>query len=154
MNDDIKHQFWTALDKDRVLMVSLMVENNHAAPMTAIMDKDADGAIWFFTSRDNRIANAGPAMAQFVSKGHDIFACIMGTLTPETDTAVRDRHWSNMVSAWFPGGKDDPNLLMLRFDLADAEIWQPDLGIIGTFKMLTGAKIDPDQAGEHAKVTL
>lgn len=154
MSKEITQDFWQALDKDKVVMLSLTVANHHAIPMTAMTDKDADGAIWFFTSRDNRIAQGGAAMAQFVSKGHDIFACISGTLTPETNMAIRDRHWSNMVEAWFPGGKEDPNLLMLRFDLADAEIWQPDLGIVGTFKMLTGSEIKPEEAGSHAKLSL
>lgn len=63
-------------------------------------------------------------MAQFAAKDHYLFACINGTLVPEADEAVIDRYWSKQVEAWYPGGRQDPNLLMLRFDLGTAEIWR------------------------------
>jgi general stress protein 26 len=28
-----------------------------------------------------------------------------------------------MVAAWYPDGKDDPSLTLLRFDVRDAEVW-------------------------------
>ena len=31
-----------------------------------------------------------------------------------------DEYWSPFVSAWFPDGKDDANLTMLKLDLKDA----------------------------------
>lgn len=150
---DIRQQFWKALDHSPFLMVRLEGGRDHAVPMTAQLDKDAHHAIWFYASRENRLAMGGSAMAQFVSKGHDLFACLAGTLTEERDAAVIDRHWSNQVAAWFKGGRNDSDMMMLRFDLADAEIWTPDLGIIGTFKLMTGMTIAPGEAGAHAVVT-
>ena len=32
------------------------------------------------------------------------------------------------AAAYFPGGKDDPELTMLRLDLSDAEIWHSEAG--------------------------
>lgn len=154
MSDDIKQQFWKALAASPVVMIALDSAHGHSAPMQAQLDKDANGAFWFFTSRDNRIAAGGPAMAQFAAKGHDLFACISGTLCEDHDRATLDRLWSNPVASWFPGGKDDPNLVLLRFDLADSEIWTADVGVIGLFKMATGMTIKPDQTGDHAKVSL
>ena len=93
-------------------------------------------------------------MAQFVSKDHDLFACIEGRLVEETDPAVIDRYWSNAVEAWYPGGRDDPNLLMLRFELGDAEIWTSDSSATGFFKLLTGAKVEGREVGDHVQVSL
>lgn len=154
MSDDIRTQFWKALEDSPFLMVGLTDQPMHHLPMTAQLDKDANSAFWFYTSRDNRLALGGPAMAQFASKGHDLFACISGTIRPEEDPAVIDRYWSKQVEAWFEGGRNDPNLLMLRFDLDDAEIWTADLGVKGLFKLLTGATIKPGEAGKHAEVAL
>jgi general stress protein 26 len=28
-----------------------------------------------------------------------------------------------VLAAWFPGGKDDPSLTLLRLDARDAELW-------------------------------
>ena len=154
MSDEIKQQFWKALAASPVVMIALDSHNGHSAPMRAQLDKDANGAFWFFTSRDNRIAAGGAAMAQFSAKGHDLFACISGTLTPDHDRATLERLWSNPVESWFTGGKDDPNLVLLRFDLGDAEIWTADIGVVGLFKMATGLTIKPGEAGNHAKVAL
>lgn len=35
-----------------------------------------------------------------------------------------------MVAAWYPDGKDDPRLALLRFDVEDAELWVTDAGPI------------------------
>ena len=43
---------------------------------------------------------------------------------------------------------------MLRLDLADAEIWEADPGVIGMFKMMTGMTMNGDEMGDHAKVSL
>ena len=154
---DVRKDMWKKMADSPFLMVGLTESGEHREPMTAQLDPDADGEFWFYTKTDNRIASGGPAMAQFVSKGHDLYACISGRLTKETDPAVIDRYWSKQVEAWFDGGRNDPKLLMLRFDLDDAEIWEADQSITGKFKMLTGIRIKGDKAGEggeHADVSL
>ena len=152
--DDIKHAFWKALSDSPFLMVGLEGDQQHSVPMTAQLDKNANHAFWFYTSKDNRLAPGGAAMAQFAAKGHGLFACIMGQLVTETDPEVIDRYWSKQVEAWYPQGRDDPSLLMLRFDLGDAEIWEADLSVTGLFKLLTGGDIRAEERGKHAEVAL
>ena len=154
MTKSIRKEFWEAFEKSPFVMVKLEEGNAHALPMTAQLDKDADSEFWFYTTHDNRLAEGGRAMAQFVSKGHDLYACIAGTLVAETDPAVIDRYWSKQAEAWYEGGRNDPNLLMLRFDLDDAEIWTSDLGLTGLFKLMTGKTIDPQEAGRHADIKM
>lgn len=154
MTDTIRTEFWKALEHSPFIMVNLTGDHVHSLPMTAQLDRDANHAFWFYTTRDNRLAKGGAAMAQFSAKGHDLFACISGTLREEIDPSVIDRYWSNQVEAWYEGGRNDPNLLMLRFDLDDAEIWTMEMGVKGLFKLMTGKKINPQEAGQHAQVAL
>lgn len=151
---EIKDRFWKELSESPFLMVGLENAHHHSLPMTAQLDKNANSAFWFYTSRDNRLASGGPAMAQFAGKDHHLFACIAGTLTEETDVAVIDAHWSNEVAAWYEGGRSDPNLLMLRFDLGDAEIWLADMSLKGVFKMLVGGDVRSEMKGKHVEVSL
>jgi general stress protein 26 len=150
MDSKIRTEFWESFSDSPFIMLGLEGSNEHSEPMTAQLDKEANHAIWFYAARSNRVAKGGSAMAQFASKGHDVFACLSGTLVEESDRAVFDKHWSKPVEAWFPGGKDDPQLMMLRFDIADAEVWTADLSIKGKFKLLTGAEIRSEEAGKHA----
>jgi general stress protein 26 len=154
MTDDIKHDFWKSLAASPFVMVGLDNGHAHSVPMNAQLDKDAHGVFWFFTARDNRLAPGGPAMVQFASKGHDLFACVAGTLTEELDRTILDRLWNNSIEAWYEGGKTDPNLLLLRFDLGDAEIWTAEMGVKGIFKMITGMTMKGDELGRHAAISL
>lgn len=151
---EVRDRMWKKMAGSPFLMVRLDNSDDHAEPMTAQLDEDANSAFWFYTSKDNRIAPGGPAMAQYVSKDHKIFACIRGTLRQESDPAVIDRYWNNAVEAWFEHGRQDPDLLMMRFDLEDAEIWEGDESLTGKFKMLTGATIQPSEAGRHVEAQL
>ena len=120
------------------------------------------GSIWSrgrdlpspFMTAAGQMLCGGAAMVQFASKGHDLFACLAGTLRPETDRAVLDKLWNNGIAAWYAGGKEDPKLVLLRFDLDDAEIWTADPGIKGMLKLATGMTMKEGELGEHAKVAL
>jgi general stress protein 26 len=151
---EVRERMWEKMAKSPFLMVKLMGSDDHAQPMTAQLDEEVEGKFWFYTQKDNRLAPGGPAMAQYVSKDHKIFACIMGTLVEESDPAVIGKYWSNMVEAWFPQGQNDPNLKMLRFELQDAEIWEGDESALGFFKMLVGAKIEGGEVGRHVETAL
>jgi general stress protein 26 len=122
------------------------VEDGHARPMTAQLEHDDRGPIWFFTARDNTIvkklaAQSNRAIATFTSKGHDLFATIHGTVRLDTDRAVIDRLWNRYVAAWYEGGKDDPKLALLRLDPERAEIWADASSILAGVKLLLG--VDP-----------
>lgn len=151
---EIRDRFWKELSESPYLMIGLENGHDHSIPMTAQLDKDANHAFWFYTSRDNRLAAGGPAMAQFAGKDHHLFACVAGTLVEESDPAVIDRYWTSENEAWYPGGRNDPNLLMLRFDLGTAEIWIADLSLKGVFKMMVGGDVRGEMKNKHAEVAL
>lgn len=154
MSDIIRTNFWEMMADSPILMVKLNSDGNHAEPLIAQLDPDANGQFWFYTSRNNRIAPGGPAIAQFVARNHDLFCSISGTLTEETDHSVIDRYWSPRVNSWYPQGRTDPNMLMMRFDLIDAEIWKPDNSLQGLFKVMSGKADSPREMGIHETIPL
>lgn len=151
---DMRERFWKEMSKSPFLMVGLQGDQQHSLPMTAQLDPDANHCFWFYTTKDNRLAAGGSTMAQFVAKDHGLYACISGNLSPETDESIIDRYWSKQVEAWYPGGRADPNLLMLRFDLGDAEIWLADMSLSGVFRQMFGGNIRDEMNGKHAEVAL
>ena len=150
----LRDKFWIALADSPFVMLQLDSDPDSAAPMTASLDKDANHAIWFFTSRDNRFAALGPATATYTAKDHDLFARFHGVLAEETDRDRLDRQWSNFVEAWFPGGKDDPNLLFLRMGLSTASIWSGELGMLATARMALGLPVRDEVTGKHVETAL
>ncbi len=149
---ELKAQFWKTLSAAPVVMLQLNGDPDGAAPMTAQLDKDADGSIWFFTTPTNRFTKLGAASATYVAKGHETFARFSGTLSEETSQERKDALWSKAVEAWYPEGKG--SALMLRMDLGDAAIWAGELGVVDTAKMFLGMEVRGDIEGGYAEVKL
>ena len=151
---DLKQKFWQALAASPFVFLARYSDPQSAVPMTAQLDKDANSAIWFFTRQDHPLASIGPATATFSAKDNQLFARFAGVLAEETNHERRDQQWSPAIEAWFPAGKEDPMLLMLRMDLGKAEIWNSDMGMIDNVKMLLGFGTSIQNAREHTEAML
>jgi general stress protein 26 len=107
-------------------MLGLSHSDQHFQPMTAFGEPET-GQIWFFARKESDLARAvaQPAKAMFViqAKDQDFQACVGGDLVQAHDPARIDKYWNPVVAAWYPEGKDDPNLTLLRLDARDAAIW-------------------------------
>jgi len=150
MADDPKQAFWRALALSPFLMVRLEGCGGHSLPMTSVLDEDIrPETIWFFTTKDNRLAPGGRSMAQFVSHEHDLFACVSGTITAEDDAHVIDHLWSSPVAEWYEQGRADPTLQVLRMTLDDMEIWSAAPDNKGWFRRMTHGEIAAGEAWQH-----
>jgi len=130
---EMKEKFWDALEDSPFVMLGLAgVDEAHTQPMTAQFDDDLPNRIYFYTNRQNRLiaalAQSHRAVFAYSAKGHDLFASVHGTLEVDNDPAVIDKFWSPVVSAWYEKGKEDPDLVLLRFDLGEAQIWKAGMG--------------------------
>lgn len=158
-NSEIEAKFWKALKSDMTLMLGLTgVEEGHAQPMTAQLDENRPGSIWFFTSKDTDLAEAlgarHEALAHFASKGHDLFATLQGDLVVDNDPATIDHLWNRFVAAWFEGGKEDPKLLLIRFDPDRAQIWLNENSLFAGVKLLLGSDPKKDYQDKVADVRM
>ena len=146
---EVAAKFLAKLKDSPFLMIGL-TDGTHSEPMNVKTDDDQPNTLFVFSGRDNRIAKGGEAMAQFVGKGHDFFACLAGKVSEETDQSTFDKLWDNRVEAWFPNGKADARLN--RFDIESAELWETDVSISGRLKMLFGGTITSSESSSHAVV--
>jgi general stress protein 26 len=158
--EEIGAKFWKALKDDRTVMLGLSgVEEGHSQPMTAQVGEDeASGPIWFFTAKDTDLVKqlgAGHrAVAHFASKGHEVFASLHGELSLDNDRATIDRLWNRFVAAWYPGGKDDPNLQLIRLDAEFAQIWLNEHSVFAGMKLLLGVDPKKEYKDKVAEVRL
>ena len=125
-NAKLEKRLWREIDDVRTVMLGLVGASSHFQPMTAFCDED-EGRVWFYTRKDTdlvRQAGAGrEAMFNLLTKNHDFIACVSGQLCEDYDRDRIGRFWNPVAAAWFPEGKDDPALTLLRFDPADATVW-------------------------------
>ncbi len=158
---DAEQEFWKHLEKSNTGMLGLDQPGYHSQPMTAYREEET-GTIWFFTRNDTDLAkdvatSGQSAMFTYGSKDQEIWACIHGTLSDHgADREITERHWNPILAAWYPDGKDDPHLTILRFDADDGRIWVSKKGPVKFFYEIAKANLTktlPD-AGDVVDVNL
>jgi general stress protein 26 len=151
----VEHKLWAEIAETRFGMLGAAhTELSHFAPMTTFAEPET-GSLWFYTQIDNSIAEAArdgvTGLYVFMSKDRTLQASIRGRLTVSLDPLRRDKFWSPVVDAYFPKGKNDPHLTMLRLACEDTEVWLSDANPVKfVFEIakanLTGAA--PDLGGK------
>jgi general stress protein 26 len=139
-------------------MLGVVDSGQHMQPMTHFPDREA-GAIWFITARDTDLVRAvgQGATAHYcvVGKKHDFHACLSGPLTAEHNPEKLDELWNAVTAAWFEGGRDDSQVVLLKLALNEAALWSSsDSSVVFGLEILRGnlsAEHKPD-LGEHVVV--
>lgn len=110
---------------DAAMLVTSTPEGRLRSRPMALADVDPDGTLWFLTQRGS------PKMAE-IARDEQVnvamqstlkFVSITGTATPIVDRQKIDELWNEAWKTWFPGGKDDPKLVLLRVDPESGEYW-------------------------------
>lgn len=103
----------------------------HSCPM-ASRPADENGVLWFIahnhsekveavrTSQRVNVAYADDASQRYVS--------VSGYCELLRDQGRAKLLWDPAYSGWFPGGPDDPELVLLKVDIEQAEYWDAKQG--------------------------
>ena len=126
---ELEARLWREINRERTVMLGLAGgPPRHLQPMTAFCDDEAGRkGVWFFVRRDNELlkqaGDGHAAMKCLVPGDHEFIACVGGTLAEDYDRELIDKFWNPVAGAWFPEGKDDPTLTLLRLEPEDAQVW-------------------------------
>jgi general stress protein 26 len=129
----------------------------HSRPLAA-QDVEFDGDLWFFV-QDNSpkvrdlSGNSSVNVAFDSGKG---YLSVAGSATLVRDKQKIDEYWTPAVQAWFPEGREDPTIVLIRVHAESAEYWAKDEpGIVSAFKIAkaTVTRTQPD-VGENRTVEL
>jgi general stress protein 26 len=123
--NELRERLFHEIKKRRTGMLGL-VGGEHMQPMTAFCEEDG-GPVWFYCRKENDLvaqsAGGKPAMFCLMTGDDSFIACVGGTLQADHDRERIERFWNPVAGAWFPEGKDDPALTLLRLDPVDAQVW-------------------------------
>ncbi|MFC5929983.1 pyridoxamine 5'-phosphate oxidase family protein [Cryobacterium melibiosiphilum] len=128
-----------------------------ARPMT-VQEVEFDGDLWFIVARDShtvRELGSDPVVGvSFAS--NDTWVSLSGTAQMIDDSHKVSELWNPWVEAWFPGGSDDPNVVLIKFTADSAEYWDSPGGRIASVISLVKSKVTGKayDGGENDKVEL
>lgn len=144
----------------RIAMMTTVDEQGSlvSRPM-AVQEVNELGIIWFFTKRsspkvDQIDHNHSQVNLAFANVDDANYVSVSGTAKELDDRAKIDELWNAQAKAWFPEGKDDPELTLLRVRIDMAEYWNAtDSKMVRLFQQATAAITgNPPKMGENEKV--
>lgn len=99
----------------------------HARPMTT-QQREYDGDLWFIGAKDSESTHDVKARPQvnvsFSNPGKGSYLSLNGTAELVDDRSKLDELWSDMYKIYFPEGKEDPNIQLIKVNANGAEFWE------------------------------
>lgn len=110
------------------LLTTITTDGQLVSRPLAAQEIDFDGELWFFTQDpspkvDDIRANPSVNVAFEAKKG---YLSVAGTASIVHDPAKIDELWSTAAAAWFPEGKDDPTIALVKVVAETVELWTTD----------------------------
>jgi general stress protein 26 len=147
---------------DTAMLITRHDDFDHARPMT-VAGVDGTSTIWFATSEDAKSAEIrrdARAAATFQSRKR--WVAVSGIAELVKDREKVHELWKPSWRVWFPKGKNDPSIVLLRLTVTDAEFWDNGgakgiryvLEALEALKALLSRRKPSMAGGQHARIHL
>lgn len=123
-NGDKKHLHELLESFDTAMLITRHHEGNHARPM-AVAAVEGSDSVWFVMSMDSPKAaeiREDPRVSATFQAGRK-FVALSGNAEIVPDRDKIHALWKDTWKVWFPNGKDDPSIALIRVSVDDAELW-------------------------------
>jgi general stress protein 26 len=75
------------------------------------------------------------------------YVCLSGPVSIIDDVELKRSRWSAEADRWYPGGPDDPNVVIIRLTTSRIELWNAVQSIMPEPKGLSAAVLVRDRTG-------
>lgn len=160
-SDDLEKLRAMIKDIDFCMLTTIDEQGDpHSRPMSSNGDIDPNGDLWFFTSASSHkvseIKKSPKVNVSFADPDNQQYVSVTGVAQLVRDRQKIDELWRPEFKMWFPKGKDDPEVALLRVSLEKGEYWDSPSSTIGyalsfVSSLVTGKQSD---MGENRKVDL
>lgn len=126
----------------------------------ATMEMDAEGNLWFFTALSSHKIDEAEQHRQvnlsYARPDKQDYLSVSGAVSIVHDKEKMRALWTPWIKPWFPNGLDDPDLVLLKVRITEAEYWLAPGGaakrLYGLAKgVMTG---NTNALGDHRKVLM
>lgn len=147
-------------DVDVAMLTTVTPDGRLVSRPLGTQEVEFDGDLWFATGYDSgKVAEieANPHVnVSYASMKKNTYVSVCGRASLVRDRAKIDELWSPAMKIFFPEGKDDPNLCLLRVEAESAEYWDGPGSAAGKMLYLVAAAStgDPDTMSDHERINL
>ena len=121
-------KLYDLIDDIRICMMTTVEEDGRLAsrPMYGL-EADQAGDLWFFTrvesSKTTEISRDGHVNLAYSHPSKQHYISLSGRSEIVRDKGHIEDKWSEPLRTWFPEGKDDPQLALIRVHPERGEFW-------------------------------
>jgi general stress protein 26 len=122
------------------------------------LEFDADHVLWFATDANSEKAaeiKANPHIGlSYGDRRDNSYVSVSGPARILRDPQKLDELWTPAMSIFFPQGKEDPDLVLIRVEIERAEYWDGPGTLVGKMLYLAAAALtgNPGVMTDNAKV--
>ena len=154
----IKHLAELIKDVEIAMLTTMQADGKLVSRPLGTQEVEFDGDLWFATSADSeKVAEirAHPQVnVAYASSGRNTYVSVAGKASIVADREKIDALWSPAMKIFFPEGKDDPNLRLIRVRAESAEYWDGPGTAIGKALYLLVAAVSDDPGAMSDNETL
>lgn len=120
-----EHLFDIVADFDVAMLVTRTEDGTLRARPMQIVKTEEKERLWFLTSKESAKADEiqNDAHVAITLQNGAQFVSISGKAELEENRAVLDDVWQEGWKVWFPKGKNDPSILLIKLQRGTAEYW-------------------------------
>jgi general stress protein 26 len=153
-------KLWGMIKEIKVaMMTSWDGQEMHSRPMHGYQEEFA-GKLYFFTKHNSgkteEIKRYDKINLAYADNDSKTYVSVAGEGHVTTDRALIDRFWNPHAAAWFPKGKDDPDLAVIEVDAQSAQYWDATSSAMVYLFQVASANLtgrEPNM-GENEKLSL
>lgn len=160
MDQDQIDKLWELMKSTKFAMFTTEDGDHLRSRPMAASQTSFDGTLWFFTRASSHKVDEVQADERvgvsYADPDRQNYVSLSGRAALVRDKASIDEHWNEILRTWFPKGKEDSDIALLRVDVTQAEYWDaPNSKMVHAYGYLK-ARItgSPPAAGENEKVDL
>lgn len=147
-------------DVDIAMLTTVAPSGHLVSRPLGTQEVEFDGDLWFATECDSGkaaeiLANPHVNVA-YAAPGKDIYVSVAGRASLVRDRAKIEELWSPRMQSYVQGGKDDPNLCLIRVEADSAEYWDGHGRRLGQVLhlFLSAVTDDPANLQENVRIDL
>jgi len=120
-----RHKLVELLDDLPIAMFTTYGGSGVRSVPMARQQTEPDAEMWFIADRSSQhVADieAEPRVSLTFSS-RDTWVALTGTAAVVDDKTKLEELWNTFAEAWLPGGPDNPDAVLLKVEVAEAEYW-------------------------------
>lgn len=147
-------KLWHLIDGiDIAMLTTISPEGSLVSRPLQTQKTECDGQLWFMTDfrthKIEEIRQHPQVNVAYADPDDNKYVSVKGSAEVLRDQKLIDEMWSPAHSVFFPNGKDDPEIALLRVTVESAEYWDGPSNMVAQAISFMAAKVtgDPDRVG-------